>query len=228
MSSNSVRELIDFTDDEERCLLSKGSWYHYNDDYLRYLKDSIGEIKTEYDPQYDYSEQIYEDFVESFFQNAREDPSNAQKNDDDIRKVLKRKYYTERAFNMQMERDYGFQNFDRDSRLLKGTKVEIMDLYKEGIMYAVKFGSTSSKLCYAVDQSIASLRLYKHHQLNNMPPIHTVAIWFVLERANHIEENGVPNINTLEMLMLKNRLDQWKKEVRLQGYKPLIRVNYKV
>ena len=28
-------------------------------------------------------------------------------------------------------------------------------------------------------------------------------------------------------LMLKNKLDQWKKEVRLQGLKPIIYVNYK-
>lgn len=128
---------------------------------------------------------------------------------------------------MLMERDNGFQNFDRDSKSVSGAKVEIMDLYKDGIMYAVKFGNTSAKLCYAVDQSIASLRLYKHRLLKNMPEIHTVAIWLILERATHIEVDGVPDINALDMLMLKNRLDQWKKEVRLQGYKPLIYINYK-
>ena len=36
-----------------------------------------------------------------------------------------------------------------------------------------------------------------------------------------------PDINRLDMLMLKNRLDQWKKEVRLQGYTPIIYVNYR-
>ena len=50
----------------------------------------------------------------------------------------------------------------------------------------------------------------------------------IIDAMKYIEENGVPNINALEMLMLKNRLDQWKKEVRLQGYTPLIRVNYKI
>lgn len=45
--------------------------------------------------------------------------------------------------------------------------------------------------------------------------------------ATHIEdENGKPDLNRLKMLMLKNRLDQWKKEVRVQGYKPLIYINY--
>lgn len=222
-----VRDLIDFTDDEERCLLSKGIWYQYNDDYLKYLRDSIAEIRAEYHPSYDFTSQKHMDFIETFFSEARNNPSNATKNDSEIRTALKRKYYTERAFNMLMERDNGFQNFDRDSKSVNGAKVEIMDLYKDGIMYAVKFGNTSAKLCYAVDQSIASLRLYKHRLLNNMPKIHTVAIWLILERATHIEVDGVPDINSLDMLMLKNRLDQWKKEVRLQGYKPLIYINYK-
>lgn len=227
IGSDLVRDLIDFTDDEERCLLSKGIWYRYNDDYLQYLTDSIGEISAQYNPLYDFSSQMHMDFVESFVLDAQRDPSNAGKSDSEIRAVLKNKYYAERAFNMIMERDYGFKNFDRDSKSVNGAKIEIMDLYKDGTMYAVKIGGTSAKLCYAVDQSIASLRLYKHRQLGNMPEIHTVAIWLVLERATHIEVNGVPNVNALEMLMLKNRLDQWKKEVRLQGYTPLICINYK-
>ena len=43
-----VRQLIDFTVDEEKCVLSKGLWYQYNDDYLSYLRDSISEIAAEY------------------------------------------------------------------------------------------------------------------------------------------------------------------------------------
>lgn len=36
-----VRDMIDYTDDQERCLLSQGQWYQYNDDYLSYLQASI-------------------------------------------------------------------------------------------------------------------------------------------------------------------------------------------
>ena len=58
-------------------------------------------------------------------------------------------------------------------------------------MFAVKIGSTSGKLCYAVDQSLEALKLYKHNQLDNMPVIKSVAIWFVLDRSRHIEnEDG--------------------------------------
>ena len=55
---------------------------------------------------------------------------------------MKRKYYAERVFNMLMERDYEFENYDRDSKSINGAKVEIMDLYKDKTMYAVKMGNT--------------------------------------------------------------------------------------
>ena len=42
-------------------------------------------------------------------------------------------------------------------------------------MFAVKIGGTSGKLCYAVDQSLEALKLYKHNQLNNMPVINTIS-----------------------------------------------------
>lgn len=227
ISHSLVRNLIDFTDDEERCLLSKGIWYQYNDDYLNYLRDSIGEINAEYHSEFDFNAKIHSDFIETFFNATRIDPAYSGKTDEEIRTMLKKKYYAERAFNMLMERDYGFRNFDRDGKSVGGATVELMDLYKDRTMYAVKFGNSSAKLCYAVDQSISSLRLYKHRQLKDMPEIDTVAIWLVLERVAHIEDGGIPDINALDMLMLKNRLDQWKKEVRLQGFKPLLYVNYR-
>lgn len=222
-----VRDLIDYTDDEKKCLLSKGVWYHYNDDYLQYLADSIREIKTTYNSDYDFSSQVHHDYIESLLVTERSNDIHAGKSDEDIRELLKRKYYAERVFNELMARDYGFQCFDRKTTMVGRGAVEVMDLYKEGTMYAVKIGNSSSKLCFAVDQSLESLHLIKHKELDDMPEIHTVAIWLILERKTHIEENGVPNINSLNMLMLKNRLDHWKKEVRLQGYKPLICINYR-
>lgn len=228
VSSAPVRKIIDYTDDEQRCLLSKGVWYQYNDDYLNYLKASIAEIETEYHPEYDFSTTLHNAFVESLLVEAKEADEYQGKTDDQILVALKRKYYAERAFNLIMERDHGFQNFDRQGRQVGSTIVELMDLYKDQTMFAVKIGNSSAKLCYAVDQSISSLRLYKHQLLPNMPAIKRVAIWLVLERQTTIGAPGCPqDLNELEMLMLKNRLDQWKKEVRLQGFTPLIYINYK-
>ncbi len=52
--TNLVKNLIDYTDDNKNCLLSKGIWYKYNEDYLNYLRDSIAEIPVEYHPEFDF------------------------------------------------------------------------------------------------------------------------------------------------------------------------------
>ena len=58
--------------------------------------------------------------------------------------------------------------------------------------------------------------------------IHVIRMPLNVDGKEHIEDvNGTPDINKLDMLMLKNHLDQWKKEVRLQGLKPLIYINYR-
>lgn len=228
VTSAKVKNLIEFTCDAEQCLLSKGIWYQYNDDYLDYLRASIAEIQTEYNPAYDFSDAMHAAFVEAKIPEARALPENCGKDDDTLRKGLKKKYYAERAYNLLMERDHGFENYDRNDQSVGEAKVEKMDLYKNHTMFAVKIGNTSGKLCYAVDQSLTSLKPYKHHLLENMPQIDAVGVWLVLERDAHIEDaNGKPVIDALNMLMLKNRLDQWKKEVRVQGFTPIIYINYR-
>jgi len=228
VATNYVRELIDYTDDEEKALLSKGVWYRFNDDYLAYLKDSISEIDVEYHPEYDFTTQIHDTFVDEKFDIERGDPKYAEKNIESIKDSLKRKYYAERAFNLIRESQDGFQNFDRITKAVGGAEIEVMDLYRDGMMLSVKFGNASGKLCYAIDQSLTALKLYKKGALPEMPRITTVVLWLVLEREQHIEgPNGIPDLNKLNMLMLKNRLDQWKKEVRLVGMRPLVYINYR-
>lgn len=102
-----------------------------------------------------------------------------------------------------------------------------MDLYKNKTMYAVKIGESSAKLSYVVEQSVGSLKMYKYKQLENMPEIDKVAVWIVLKRKTHLpEKNGKPDLSSLKMIMLKNRLDEWKKEVRILGYTPIVYLNY--
>lgn len=89
-----------------------------------------------------------------------------------------------------------------------------MDLYSDGKMFAVKMGNTSAKLCYVIDQSLTALKAYRNHSIAFSSEINTVVLWIVLDTATHIEdENGKPDLNRLKMLMLKNRLDQWKKRL---------------
>lgn len=223
-----VHDIIDYTIDSEKCLLSKGIWYKYNDDYLAYLRDSLAEIDIEYHPEYDFSSKIYNDYIEYLYDAQKDNNEYIGKSQIQIKNSLKNKYYYERVFNEIRERDDNFENHDRQTTYVGKNSVEAMDLYKDKCMFAVKIGNASAKLCYVVDQSLTSLKMYKAGKLPSIPPIEKVAVWIILERKTHIEdENRKPDINLLDMLMLKNRLDQWKKEVRLQGFKPIIWINYK-
>ena len=140
---------------------------------------------------------------------------------------MKKIHYKERSFNELRAKDNGFTNYDRQTTYVGNNKIEAMDLYKNRCMFAVKIGNSSAKLCYVVDQSLTSLKMYKSGKLPNIPEIDKVVIWIILERKTRInDKDGNPDINLLDMLMFKNRLDQWKKEVRLQGYKPIIWINY--
>lgn len=220
-----IKNLIDYVDDEERCLLSKGVWYHYNDDYQKYLEDSISEIEVIYNPDYNFSDSIQDEFVKEKLSEERDLPEFEGFTETKINEKLKNKYYSERVFNLLRLRD-GFVNYDRVTSSYAGAQIELMDLYKQETMYAVKIGKASSTLCYAVDQSISSLKMYKHNTLEGMPPIKNVAVWLVLKRQPlPLDQNGKPQLNTLNMILLKNKLDSWKKEVRLQGLAPIIYIN---
>lgn len=223
-----VKDIIDYTLDSEKCLLSKGVWYKYNDDYLTYLQDSLAEIAIEYHSEFDFSSQCHNDYIEEIYVKEKDKPNYSNQSKSKVIASLKKIHYAERAFNEIMARDNGFINYDRVQTRIGKSDIEAMDLYKDGCMYAVKIGNSSSKLCYAIDQSLTSLKMYKAGNLPSIPTITTVAIWLILERTTHIEDSkGIPQLNELDMLMLKNRLDQWKKAVRLQGFRPLIMINYR-
>ena len=222
-----MKRLIDFTDDEKRCLLLKGEWYSFNDDYVQYLQDSIAELDVVYDSRFDFSNTKLSEYVERKYQEEKDCIEYSGLTIQEIKKKNKDKYYAERVFNNVLSEQFGFENHDRDSDETGAGKIELMDLYKNGTMYAVKIGNSSAKLSYVVEQSISSTRMYKHHLLPDMPRVDKVAVWIVLKRRTHLPEvNGKPDISSLKMMMLKNRLDVWKKEVRILGYTPVVYLNY--
>lgn len=71
-----MKWLIDYTDDEMKCLLMKGEWYEFNDDYLSYLQDSIDEIDVEYDPQYNFGEKELSKYREEKYRIEKSLPEN--------------------------------------------------------------------------------------------------------------------------------------------------------
>lgn len=222
-----MKKLVDFTDDEKRCLLLKGEWYSFNDDYVQYLQDSIAELDVIYDSRFDFPYKKLSEYVERKYQEEKDCIDYAGLTGEQIKKKIKDKYYAERVFNNILSEQFGFENHDRDSDETGAGKVELMDLYKDGTMYAVKIGNSSAKLSYVVEQSISSTRMYKHQSLPDMPRVEKVAVWIVLKRCTHLPEiDGKPDLSSLKMIMLKNRLDAWKKEVRILGYIPVVYLNY--
>ena len=207
-----LKELIDYTEDEEKAVIFNGIWYEYNDDYLKYLSESLGEIEVIYEEKYDFSEKEKDEYIVKRSLETGECPEE-----------VKKSYYREKIFNIRMEENFGFKNYDRKIEC----NVESMDLYRDKTMFAVKIGNTSGKLCYVVEQSKTAAKMYKDNRFKNAPEVENVAIWLILERKKRLQKkNGKIDINELDMLMLKNSIDSWKKEVRLLGYKPIIYINY--
>lgn len=224
--STNIEKLIYYTNEESHALLADGSWYIYNEDYLQYLKDSLYEIPTEYEEEYDYSELAHDRYLEQVFKKERANDAYKELDDSKLRKSIAQKHYTERYYNDWLV-ELGFTNFDRELEAIGRHKLEAMDLYKDNSMYAVKFGKSSGKLCYAVDQSIEAIKAFHRGDIKIDVKIENVYLWLVLERKSKLTLiDGKPDINELNMLILKNKLDQWKKEVRLLGYRPKIKINY--
>ncbi len=220
-----LKDLIDFTDDTEKVVISNGIWYEYNDDYLKYLKESIEELDVEYDSQYDKFDDTYLKYIDEIYQEEKDNPENNGMTEIEIKGKLKKRLYKERVFNMLREEKDGFENHDREIEIEDGNKFELMDLYKDKTMYAVKIGNSSSKLCYAIDQSVVAMKMLKNNGIKL--DVEKIGVWLVLEKRQKLKTTkGKIDLNSLDMLMLKNRIDSWKKEIRVAGYKPVIRINY--
>lgn len=220
-----MKEIIDFTDDTEKVVISNGIWYEYNDDYLNYLKESIAELDVEYESEYDDFDNIYIKYIDDIYNAEKDKTENIGMTEDEIKNKLKKKSYKERVFNVMREEKDGFENHDREIETANGNKFELMDLYKDKTMYAVKIGNSSAKLSYAIEQSIVAMRMLKTKNIEL--DVEKICIWLVLERKQKLKtENGKVDLNDLDMLMLKNRIDSWKKEIRVAGYKPIIKINY--
>lgn len=222
-----IKDLIDYTNDEKRCILIKGQWYYFNEDYLEYLVDSINEIDVVYNKKYDLRKSNQREFWDKKYLEEKDLPEYEGKKEQEIRKSIKNKYYTERYYNIMLSEEFKFENYDRQESKVGTSNIELMDLYKDRTLFSVKIGKSSAKLCYVIDQSLQALKVYKHSLVEHKPEVDNFALWIVLERENKLElVDRKPDINKLDMLVLKNKIDSWKKEVRVLGYKPVIYINY--
>lgn len=228
-------ELIDYSDDVDKCVLISGKWYKFNQDYQTYLENSLNEIEVLHDPQFNYSETQHDNYLNDILTQEKDLPENSHISEQELKAKLKRKFYRERYYNINIsEQDKRYENYDRGIDDTGFGKVEIADLYFNNVgeetIYAVKMGNGSSDLSYVVSQSEAALEIYKNDMLLDRTkalPIKNVGIWIVLKRTKQLStSSGKINLNDLDMFILKNRLNEWKKKVRLLGLNPIIRLNY--
>ena len=233
--SKKVSEIISYIDTVEQILLVDGKWYEYNEDFMEYLEESITEIPVEYNSDMDYSKEKHEKYIDHqvSIQIQLDEYKNMPYNE--LKNMLSNKYYKERYFNELMVRDYGYTLKDRQCETVGSSRntmarIEPMDLYNDETetMYTVKFGDNSSKLCYAVDQSLGAAKLIHTKKIFQDKTVKNVCIWIILTRYDKLPnaEDGKPDLNSLHMFLFKSRLDNWKKEIRQMGFIPLVRINY--
>lgn len=222
----SIKELIDFTDEENCCVLMKGVWYRYNNDYLQALEASLMDLIIEYDPSWNWNAERYARLIDSKYI-----PSDyPDKTEAEAKKYLReKKYYPEFGYNTIMMEDFQYILEDRKfTRTDSGEQIEVADLYKDNAVFTVKIGSSSSKLCYAIDQLSTSLKLIKKNAISYDRPIRDTVVWIILERHAELPIiDGRVSLAALKMIVFKNKLDAWQKEMKQYNFNPILRVCYK-
>lgn len=219
-----LKELLDFHSEKDQCILIKGTWYKYNNDYLSMLENSLNQLECKYDERFNWSKNEYINFIE---QKAKEEFQTMEE--------LKKKYYNERVFNIVKSNEFGFECHDR--KLVKVTNnasIEIDDFYdrSNSCIFAVKFGNTSSKLSYAVNQMTVAMKAIKDDRISketyNYGTIHNVAIVLVFDSDKQLTvyDNNKIDINQSKLLVLKNALNEWQKEARKINYSPKVYIGY--
>ncbi len=207
-----ITYFIEYIDEENNALLSSGVWNEFNNDYLEDVDNSIKEIDVIYNEKYNLSITKYQEF---------------RKNNPNSEKVYKEQY-----FNKYFLDDFDFICRDRELTLVEKHKVELMDLYKDNTAFAVKIGKSSNSLSFCVDQSLESMRLIKNKEVDELTDdfkVEKIGVWLILDRKKGLEENdGKVDLTQLKMLILKSKINEWKNEVRLAGYEPIIYINYVV
>lgn len=212
-----IKKFIFFVDNDSNALLIDGAWNKFDNNYINFLNDSIDKITVESDNKYDLNSDEYLRFIKN------ENNSNC---------------FTEEIFNQFMNKCYHYELYDRKNEMWEKYKVEIMDLYDpvNKIFFAVKIGAESSKLSYVFDQCINGLIYLEQEEPKKYADIKKVCIWIIYDKEGtpfatdiSYKENGQRKVNlkNLNLLIVKTRLDEWRKFITSKGFEPIVRVNFK-
>lgn len=217
--STNLSKIIVYDCVDENCIFEYGKWHKFNSEYVDIVEKEIASIPAKFCPEFSFESVEYDDYLTRRIE-SDDEKDKSYRNKDEL--------YTETVFNEYLRDCHGYEYFDKDLRQDKGYSVEIMDLYKDGVAFSVKKGSGASKLAYVVDQCIDGIKYLRRNDGHFAQEIKTVCIWLILDRKNPIhDKNNDADINQINALILKNKLVNWKLQMRLWGYEPLIRINYK-
>lgn len=217
--SRNLSKVIIYDCVSENCIYEYGNWLKYNQEYIDVVEKEIATIPAKFCPEYAFDTQNYDGYLTKRINSTKEEDESY---------TDKEKHYNEASFNEYLRDCYDYEYYDADLRREKGYSVEVMDLYKDGVAYCVKKGGGASKLSYVVDQCVDGIKYLRRNDMDFAQKIHTVCIWLILNRETDIHDNNNDaDINKINSIILKNKLVGWKQQMRLWGYEPVIRINYK-
>lgn len=221
-------ELIDYTLEDKSAVLMKGVWYQYNDDYLKYLHEGLSDIEVHCDAKYNISSREIEEFVKEKSKSLKGKVGYKGMSDANRLEQVRKQYYRERVFNCLREKD-GFVLGDRVLTKVANDKIEPFDLKKDDCLFSVKIGDGSAALSYVVTQSEIVIDLIKNdNRFKSLrKEIKKVALWIVFKRKNSFSfRNGKFAWQDVNMLLLKNMINNWKTKARMAGLVPEVWINY--
>ena len=218
---------IDYTDNEENAVIIRGKWYKYNDDYIDNLHKSLKDLTCEHVSMYDFNNNDYKSFIEQLYIQEKDKPKYKGKDKESITNSLKKEYYKEKYYNINISETYGFENGDRSLVKVDGSKIEVDDLYKDSTIYAVKIGNSSGKLCYVVDQIDIAMRLIKYNAIPITKEIKNITIVLIIDKKEgYPSDDGEFDISQIKFLALKNAINNWQKNARLLCFNPKVIIGY--
>ena len=232
--TRAIRELIDYYfeggTEERSALLVRGQWYRFNQYFCDYLKASLSELDIYYDEKYDIRDTQVEAFRKEMCDKHKEDAKYKKLSQNDYEVAIRKKYYYEYVFNLLREKE-GFEIKDRMMVPWSGgEEIEVYDLKKDDVIFAVKRGDASSALTYAVTQSEAAIDYYMDEDKPKNTRPHSIALWFILPKRKRLQtlKGNRLDWDEIRMLLLKIRIDNWRKKVLLANMKPEIHINYEI
>jgi uncharacterized protein (TIGR04141 family) len=121
-------------------------------------------------------------------------------------------------------RDLGYSVADKDFSKIKtrvSTPIEAWDLYNDGAVYAVKFG-TAQKLSYVCDQANAVLEIIRNNanvrKLDQDVKAYCLWLGFKLQK--------VPSrISESNSIILKQKIEAWARRCRELGIEPRLKLS---